>query len=68
MSMKVKHLNKEVVAYKFKREMLSKPEYVSINDDQKEILWKIYLLMLLDIKKITPHQTKTWTYPKQYIK
>lgn len=63
-----KHFNKDTVAYKFKHDILNQDEYSGANDDQKKILWKIFLLSLKDIKHITGHQANTWTYPTKQLK
>lgn len=66
--MKSKYYNKETVTYKFKLEILSKDEYATVNNEQKKILWEIFLITLKDIKKISAHQAKTWKYPEKLLK
>jgi hypothetical protein len=65
--MKRKYYNKTTVAYKFKHEILMDEKYADTTDDQKLILWEIFLLSLKDINKVSRHQANTWKYPTNLI-
>ena len=62
-----KYYKRETVIYKFKLEQLSRAEFKDLNEAQRRILWKVFLLTLLNVKKVSQHQANTWLYPKKEL-
>ena len=65
--MERKYYKRETVVYKFKHEMLMDEKYIDANEAQKQILWKIFLLALRQMRKLSKHQAETWVYPEKEL-
>ena len=63
-----KYYDKETVIAMFKVNVLSQKKFKDITDDQKEDLWRYFLIGLNEIRKITAKQAKSWRYPKKELK
>ena len=62
-----KYYTKEDTVYKFKHQVLMKEEHLDATNAQKELLWKIFLLSLRQLKKVSRYQANHWTYPKKEL-
>jgi len=62
-----KYYKRETVVYKFKHEMLMDEKYSDATEEQKRILWNIFLLALCQTKKLSKHQAETWVYPEEEL-
>jgi len=47
--------------------MLSISESSNATEEQKRILWNIFLLALCQTKKLSKHQAETWVYPEEEL-
>jgi len=61
------YYKRATVIFKFKHDILFKDEYHDLNDDQRILLWRAYLLSLNSLRKLSRHQANTWVYPKKEL-
>ena len=63
-----KYLNRTSTAYRFKWDVLMKWDKAPLTQEEKEIMWRAFLLILERSDTISDHQAKTWKYPNKLIK